>query len=163
MWFKYPILFVLFYFFAILQNSFFVHFAFFGAIPNIVFILFLLLVFFEKRNIYASVAIYAIFAGLFLDLFSSPRFAISSVILLVIGFMVKKIQLQLREKEGDKFPLVYFLPIFFVSLLTFNIFSGILSGLIFKFNYGIIAELAYNLLGALIGFYTYKTFLKKHR
>jgi len=52
MWIKPLVAVILFYFSAILQNSFFAHFIFLGASLNLIFIFFFLFVFFEKQGAY---------------------------------------------------------------------------------------------------------------
>ena len=49
-WQKTLVVIILFYIFALLQSSFFVHFSLLGAVPNLVFAFFALLVFFEKKG-----------------------------------------------------------------------------------------------------------------
>ena len=70
MWLKSILIFFLFWLFAIAQNSFFAHFNLFGAVPDIVFILFFLLVFFESFENYYQIIFYAVVAGFFADIFS---------------------------------------------------------------------------------------------
>lgn len=156
MWFKYIIIVFLFYLLAILQNSFFVHFNLFGATPNLVFILFFLLVFFEKNNASYKIIFYALFAGLFSDFFLSTYFGASIIIFLLIGFSVKKIQTLLKERENNQFPLIYFLPLFLVFLvLHISLFEG--------FSPSLIPETAYNLFTAIIAFYAYKKLFAKYK
>ncbi|MGA2417823.1 MAG: rod shape-determining protein MreD [Candidatus Staskawiczbacteria bacterium] len=166
MWIKYFIIIVLFYFLEILQNSFFVHFNLFGAIPNLVFVLFFLLVYFDDSKNYYQIVFYAISAGLFLDLFSSTYFGVSITLLLLIGFLIKKAQAVLQEKKNNKFPFVYFLPLFIISLLVYSL---LLAFFLYKFNIikiissingGFAAEIVYDLLFASITFYIYKKFLQ---
>ncbi len=165
MWLKSIFIFFLFWFFAILQNSFFVHFSLFGAAPNLVFVLFFLILFFEKRNSYFQIIFCAILAGLFLDFFSYTYLGTSIVLLLIIGFLAKSVQSSLQEKRNDKFPFIYFLSLFFVSII---IYKSLLAVMINKFNLtqfilipnlAIGADVVYNLLIASIAFYLYKKFL----
>lgn len=164
MWLKYLITIILFYLFAVLQNSFFAHFSLFGATPNLVFTLFFLLVFFEEKNNLIVVIFYAITAGLFLDFFSATYFGVSIILLLLIGFFVKKAQAMLQEKKDNKFPFAYFLPLFVASLLAYDLvfyifLSRFAMGQVFLiFNRGVIAEIIYNLFFACIAFWVYKKF-----
>ncbi len=169
MWQKPVIIILLFYFFVLLQNSFFTHFNLFGAIPNLVFILFFLLVFFEGRSkgfLAHSETNYQVFfiaaiAGIFLDIFSYTYIGPSIVILIMVGFLLKKIQSLLKNKE-DKNPFVYFLPLFLVSLLLYGILSGLYfhfldpNKIITSFGIGTILTIIYNLLIVSVLFYIYK-------
>lgn len=153
MWYKYLIFFLLFYFFAILQNSFFAHFALFGSAPNLVFIFFFFLVFFSDKNNYSQILALAIFAGFFLDIFSSIYFGTLIAVLLLIAFSCKKIQGLLKEKKGSEFPFIYFLPLFLAMFLFYLFVAGS-----FSFSDGFIAEIIYNIIFSSIIFYIYKKF-----
>jgi hypothetical protein len=161
----------LFYFFALLQNSFLIYFDLFGAIPNLVFILFFLLVFFEKKNKvgqtynnYIVVSI-AILAGTFSDIFSYVYLGISIIILMIIGITLKNIQLALMNTE-ENYPFIYFLPLFIISLLVYNfvldlyIFAEEPIKIITFFSIGTVISLIYNLFIASVLFYIYKKGLK---
>lgn len=169
MWAKYLIIVILFYFFAVLQNSFFVHLNLLGTTPNFVFIFFLLLVFFSARGGPAfgwEEIFYAITAGLFLDVFSSAHLGASVVMLIIIGFLTKKICLLLSEKN-DKYPFAYFLSLFFISFIIYNLFFGLYFFWVFgkdfvDINWRLAAGLIYNLLSASVIFWVYKIFFS-HR
>jgi rod shape-determining protein MreD len=167
MWVKPLIIIILFYFFAVLQNSFFAHFSLLGTAPKLVFIFFLLLVFFVKNNDYRNIFFFAVLAGFFLDVFSYSYIGISIVLLIFIGFLAKKVHALLQEKEGNKFPFVYFLPIFVVSLAIYEALLRIildkfsLSLILFDFNLVFVAGLVYNSVIASVGFYLYKNFAYK--
>lgn len=156
MWVKYLITIILFYFFALLQSSFFAHFNFFGAFPNFVFILFFLLIFFDKETNYYKIFFYSAIAGILLDFFSYAYFGISVVLLFCIGILLKKIQSALLQRQ-DKYPVIYFLPLFLISFIFYEAF--------FTTNIGFesVAEIIYNLIFAWIGFYVFRYFLtNKH-
>jgi len=155
MWYKYLIITVLLYLFAVMQNSFFVHFSFFGAVPNFVFIIFFTLIFFTKNDNYCQIAFVAAASGLFLDIFSYMRFGTSIIFLLAIGFIFKKIQSMLQMNRSSDFPLIYFLPIFTVMLAVYSLILNRAG-----FNIVFAAELIYNLFFATIAFYIYKRFLR---
>ncbi len=144
------ILFIIFFFyiFALLQNSFFIHFNFFGSAPNLIFVFFFLLVFFEKDNFYQIIFL-GFLAGLFLDFFSYNYIGPSIVLLIVIGLLAKKTQLLLKNME-NKFPFVYFLPIFLVSSVAYQILAAM------SFDLRIIVQATYNLFFAIIGFSIFK-------
>jgi hypothetical protein len=135
-----------------MQNSFFVHFNLFGAIPNIVFILFFVLVFFSRQGrdpaVSGEIIFYAISAGLFLDFFSYTYFGVSIFLLMFFGVATKKIQSMLQEKVNDKFPFVYFLPFFLGSLIIYNLLLNVFS----------VTGIIINSLIACIFFYIYNKF-----
>ena len=163
----YIIIFFLFYLFAILQNSFLVHFNLFGVIPNLVFILFFILVFFEKPKNYYAICFYAITAGFFLDVFAYSYFGVSIVLLLFIGIASKQIQSTLQESKSDSFPMTYFSALFVASLLIYNILKEVfldkfsIKAILISFNFSSITGLIYNLIIACIAFYIYKKFFNK--
>ncbi len=148
----------LFYVFALLQNSFLNHFAFFGATPNLVFILFFLLIFFvpRGRNFLDDyqLVLWAVIAGFFLDVFFYSYMGLSIVLLLVIGISVKKTQSLLKNRE-NKFPFVYFLPLFVVFFLIYKILFTM------SFDLRIIAEVIYNMIFATIGFFIFRKYVQE--
>ncbi len=173
MWAKALIIILLFYFFAVLQNSFLVHFNIYGTIPNIIFIFFFLLIFFEGRKSYYQIISWSIVAGFFLDVFSSSYFGVSIAVLLLIGILTKKIANSLKERR-DEYPFVYFVPLFLGFFMSYEIILR----LCFYFlnqNYSVLnlswvfcIEIIYNLALAFLGFYIYpvrnswlKNFLKR--
>lgn len=152
MWLKYLITIILFYFFAVLDNSLFAHFGLFGVVPNLVFILFYFLIFFEQKNNYYEIIFYSTIAGFFLDLFSPIYFGTSIVAMIIISLFTKKAQKLLRGGQKDNYPLAYFLPLFFISLLAYYL---LLKGPTFS----LLAETLYNLFFATIIFGIYKKFI----
>jgi len=165
MWKKYLIIIILFYLFALLQNSFFVHFALFGASPNLVFALFFLLLFFERGGIYKVIFLSAI-AGIFLDLFSDYYLGVSVLLLSLLAFLFKKLLALLRnDEEGAQF--VYYLPLFIIFLFAYNAlfklfiyFFDASKGLMFL-SEETIPYLIYSSLVAALLFYVYKKFFAK--
>ena len=147
MWLKYLAVFILFYFFAVLQNSFFAHFISLGALPNFIFILFFLLTYFEKNNY--SIIYYAVLGGSFLDLFSAGYFGLSIILFLAAGFILKKIETLLKERQGDGYPFAYFLPLFFILFVIYDF--------ILKFDFNLL-EIICNLIIASAAFFIYKRF-----
>lgn len=144
---KYPIIILVFYLLAILQNSFLPHFNLFGAMPNIVFIAFFLLLFFSLPNSLEHI-FYSLTAGFFLDVFSNTYFGLSMISLFLIGFLTKKIQSLLKNIPGNDDPFIYFLPLFAVFFVFYSLVSSLggfsLPGLI------------YNIAVALFIFWFYK-------
>ena len=164
MWKKALVIIFLFYFFALLQNSFLIHYNFFGSYLNLVFILFFLLIFFSAQGANAQarpasgweVIFFAIIAGFISDIFSYNHFGISVVLLLCLGFLLKKAQSSLNLKE-DKFPFAYFAPLFFVFL---GLYNATLMGSAHFFNLPFFVNLLLNLLAASLGFLIFKKFFK---
>lgn len=150
------IIILLFYFFAVLQNSFLAHFNIYGATPNIIFIFFFLLMFFEGQKSYYQIISWSIAAGFFLDVFSSSYFGVSIAILLLIGILTKKIVNSLKEKR-DEYPLVYFAPLFLGFFISYEIILPLRA---FNFSWTIYIEIIYNLILAFLGFYIYKLFIR---
>lgn len=156
---------LLFYFFAILQNSFFVHFLFFGIAPNLIFIFFFLLVFFNIQKKYYNRIIFALIAGFLLDIFSEIHFGISIFLLVVLGFFINKIKKSLMEKD-EKHPFSYFAFLFSISLLLYEIISILYLNFMSKYNLlellniKFLWSIIYNLIFATLGFFIYKK-LKK--
>jgi cell shape-determining protein MreD len=143
---------ILFYFLALFQHTFLTHYSLMGVVPNLVFILFFLLVFFETKHSYSKVLFYSVIAGFILDIFSSIYFGESIVILIVIGFMTKRIQGTLKN-IGDGYPFRYFLPLFFVLILFYDALLGSL------ISSNFLPTIIYNLIIASIFFWTYKKYI----
>lgn len=156
----------LFYFFALLQNSFFVYFNFLGSVPNFVFILYFTLIFFEKKDGYYATIFYAILAGLFLDIFSANSLGISIALLIIIGLLTKKIQSLLNEKKED-YPFGYFISLFLISFLVYDLlFKACIyflnpNFIALYFNFKFLAEILYSLIFAAISFFIFKKLLKQ--
>jgi rod shape-determining protein MreD len=144
-----------------LQSSFLVHFNLFGAVPNLVFILFFLTIFFTKERINYTTIIYAVVAGLFLDIFSYTPLGLSIVLLLIISYLEKNIQNYLKEGK-DNYPLTYFLPIFLIFFVLYNILVMIFlrfidsSRIAINFGPSFLGAIIYNLFFATIGFWVFK-------
>jgi len=160
MWKKLLIIFFSFYIFALLQNSFLTYFNFFGAVPNLVFILFFLLAYFEKGDNYQIIFL-ALIAGAFLDIFSYSYLGPSIVSLMIVGFLLKKSQALLKNRE-DNYPFFYFLPLFAIFLLVYNLFLSLClhffdpSRLAVNFGFGDVFMIIYNMVLASAAFYIYK-------
>jgi len=160
-WIKYLIVVLIFYLFAILQSSFFAHFNLFGAVPNLVFIFFILLVFFERKRNIAAFVFYSVAAGIFLDISSSSILGISVVFLLIVGSLLKIARSFFRE-GNDKYSFLYFLGLFLTSFLIYVFltelyfyFSKPFNALI-NLNWKIFADITYNLFFSVVFFLIYK-------
>ena len=165
MWKKPLVIILLFYIFALLQSSFFYYFSFFGIVPNLVFILFFLLVFFEKKSSDYKIILFAVIGGILLDILSYTYLGPSIVLLIAIGFLLKNIQLLLKNRQ-DSHPFVYFLPLFIIFLLAYSTLMDLClyflnpSKVIFYFDAKIFLSLFYNSLIASLLFFIYKKWRK---
>ena len=162
MWLRLLIIFLLIGFLGILQNSFLVHFNIIGAIPNLIFILFFLVVFFEESERYIQGIFSAIAVGFFLDILSSSYFGIAIVLLLIFVFIIKHL-LSLLKKTKDKYPVVYFAPLFVLFFIVFNLFLTIAiyflnsEQIMSRLSWVFLINIVYNLVFAIFGFYIFKT------
>lgn len=153
-WQKYLIVIMAFYFFALLQNNFITNFIFLGTVPNLVFALFLIIVFFLGKNVGYEVVFLSLIAGFFLDIFSYSYIGFSIISLLVIGFLLKKIQSALKNTD-EEYPFSYFLPLYLSGLAVYE--SLIHASIIFDLRF--VIGIAYSLIFASGFFYVYKKFL----
>lgn len=77
-----------FYFLALIQTSFMVHFSVWGLIPNLIFLLVIVWNIFEKSK--NNFGIYqATMAGFFLDIFSSRVIGFNVIILIFLAVIIK--------------------------------------------------------------------------
>lgn len=153
------IIFLLFGFLGILQNSFLAHFNIIGATVNLVFILFILAVFFSasgKPGLSWEDLFYCATAGFFLDVSPRSFFGMSVIFLLIIAFFVKYGLSQLKITK-DKYPIAYFAPLFLISFIVYNLFLAVSAG--FNLNWAFLIGIVYNFVFALFGFYIYKKFV----
>ncbi|MBI1866140.1 MAG: hypothetical protein HY005_02545 [Candidatus Staskawiczbacteria bacterium] len=158
-----PVIFLLFGLLGIFQTGFFTHFNIMGASLNLIFILFYIIVFFENSKKYIQGIFSAFTAGFFLDIFSSFYFGTSFICLLIIAFILKHMLELLRKKKGE-YPITYFISLFVLSFIIYNLFLAISVYLLNShmkvslLNWIFVIEIAYNLLFAVFGFYIYKKF-----
>ena len=161
MWYKYLIIAFSFYIFALLQSSFFPHFNLWGAAPNLVFIFFILLVFFENENRRFQILDYAFMAGLLLDIFSTTDIGVSVVLLAGLGLGVNWAQ-TLLFGGNDQRPFSYFMLLFFVSFLAYDLLLNFyfypmnIRAMNTAFGLGMAGRLVYSLVFAAGFFLVYK-------
>lgn len=185
MWLKYPIIIFVFFTLVLMQNSFLPYFSVEGVIPNVVFILFFILIFFEKRNEYyeehriplfivklwQSEGLFtSVIAGFFLDLLSPSYllggrqfFGMSIISLLIIYFLTKTVVYFLIEKQ-DKYFIFYFLSVFLFSFFIYTVLLSFFSNYFYfklYFNKAIFVSFLYNLIFTYCSFYIYKKFIEK--
>ncbi len=165
---------ILFYIFALLQNSFFVHFNLFGVVPDIVFILYFSCAFFlpkifhypDRYGIFWTTFL-AVTAGFFSGIFLYPNLGLSIICFVVVGFILRQIQLSLLRKDG-RYPFLYFLSLFIISLLGYYLLVGVSANfltppkfLVF-FTSKTIFSVIYDSVLAVIFFYIYDIFSKNN-
>lgn len=166
MWRKILVITILFFLLVLVQNSFFAHFKLFGAVPNLVFVLFFLLAFFKGKAVSYSVIFYAVVAGFFLDIFSFTYLGPSIILLAGLAFLLKKIQALLKNQQ-DQHPVIYFLPLFVIFLSLYKILLTIILGLLgplhtkIALDWQFFAGIGYSFLFAVIAFYIYKFLSEK--
>lgn len=152
MWFKYPIFIIALILAAIVQSSFWPYLAIAKTVPNLIFIVFFIIIFFEKNSEYMLGFFMALLAGFLLDIILSLNFGISIASLLVIYIVYKIVSRFLKEAQGKSLTL-YFAGMFSVAFLVYHVIAGTPT----------IYGLLYSLAMAMIGFYFYKTFFYKNR
>jgi rod shape-determining protein MreD len=163
MWLKLLLITLVFFLVACVQNSFLPHTTIMGVAPNIIFILFFVLVFFEKKDAYYRGFFLAIIAGFISDLFLSSYFGASIISFLATYLAIKTMLYFLKERQ-EKYLLVYSIPMF---LLCLAIYNSLLYALV-HFPYikvtvdkNILIELLYNTVVALVVFFLAKTIYYK--
>lgn len=157
MWFRFFIIMLFLFTAYILQTSFLPYFTILGAVPDLVFVIFFLVIFFEPERVYSQGLFTAPVAGLFLDMASNSYFGIYILSLLIIYFLNKVMHHFLREDRHIHL-IFYFVGVFFVSFVAYQ---GLLyaSSLIFNFEFNVNVVLMrfwYGLIVASIGFYIFK-------
>jgi len=172
MWKRILAIIALFYLFALLQNSFFVHYSLLGAVPDLVFVLFFGLVFVPIKNLrYFEIGgayriiFLAVCAGFFMDTFMYPYLGPSIISFLIIGFALRRVQLVLLNKDG-RYPFLYFLVIFIISLLGYYMLLGLIANRLSPFKFlaffppKIIFCIIYDSIFATVFFYIYNAMYK---
>lgn len=154
-WLKYFIIGTLFFVFSLLQASFFPYFIIMGAVPNLVFTLFFIIIFFEHSHRHALLMGTAIIAGIISDMFLGSPFGVCISAFLIIHFLYLFIGHFLRDSQSDHL-IFYFVGMFSTLFLVYYGLLYLL-GIFFPFESGFGATtfigLAYSLVFALVGFY----------
>ena len=87
---KYLFFIIFFYFLALLESSFFIHFKFFSFLPSLILISQILITLFEDPN--KNLAMFSAFwAGFFWDIFSGRRLGVGIVSMFALSFFLKLI------------------------------------------------------------------------
>ena len=162
-WPNYIVIFIVLFIASLLQVSFFPYFAILGSVPNLVLVVFFLVIFFEPQQFYMQGSFTAIVAGLFLDIFLPSQFGVSIVSLLGIYLLNKLMHYLLREGK-DAYAIFYFIGTFAVSFILYEILLYIFS-LFFPFEHSSlliwVISLPYSLAFVCIGFYGTKQLFSK--
>ena len=163
MWLRLLIIFLLLAILGILQTSFLAHLNIMGVGPNLIFILYFLVFFFEEPQKYIQGIFSAVVAGFFLDTFSPFYFGVSIILLLIVNFILKYV-LSLLKKTKNKYPIAYFTALFILSFIIYNLMLTIVVYFLNSprimpvLKWIFLIEIVYNLIFALSVFYIYKKF-----
>ncbi len=164
MWLKYPIIILLFLLLTLFQVSFLPHVSSVVMAPDLVFLFFFLLIFFQSPNQYSESIVVTVIAGFMLDIFLMPYSGVATVSLLLTLVIIQTAFYFLKERQG-KYVAFYFIAVF---LIAFTFYHAIIFLFIHSFhtpallplnNIGI--ELVWNLAIALIAFGVAKMVIKK--
>ena len=166
MWKKISIIIILFCLFAVLQSSFFVNFNLFGAVPNLIFVLFFTLCFLDKNRSYYYILFMALFGGFLLDIFSYSYLGPSVIILIILGLLLHKTQSLLADSDGN-YPFIYFMPMFVIFLVVYYLLAGAYSffidsnKIITPFGLTTLYSIIYNCIFAIILYFLLKNIWPK--
>lgn len=172
--FQYSLLFLVFYFFALLQLSFLPHLSIYNVQFDFIFIAVFLLNFFGPSSISNiqkpgdNMGLWAgVVGGLLLDVFSSLPFGIFTFSFLGVGLLIRKTQLLFRKSN-----IVSFLVVFLLSFLFYKISVTVLTALfvlffvrkfffVFPFRSLFFYEFLFNLILTVLGFLVFKLYESK--
>ena len=169
MWFfKYPIIISAFIITALFQNSFLSYFIMAGFIPNLLFVLFFILIFSEQSHKYYGGFFTVMMAGFIIGLFAPFYFGTAVASLLLVFIFLKTIFYFLKERKNE-YLLLYFIPLFLISFALYNISIYVFMNfphLQFNLGRNHFIELIYNAVWAILLFSLYlyaNNFPKKDR
>lgn len=161
MFFKQLVFIFLFFIFFFAQTSFLPGFNIISPVPNLVFILFFLIIFFEEKKIRIHSFFPELAAGFFLGIPPVSFFVLPVILLSVIHFLKETMDYFLEKTQG-KYAIFNFIFLFSVCFVLYNaLMGGISLLLIFQFNFGlhIFQNLIFNVIFAIVGFYIWKTII----
>ncbi|MBU1046078.1 hypothetical protein KJ616_03110 [Patescibacteria group bacterium] len=128
--------FIVFYFLAVFQAGYLIHFKIAGGIWNPLLVAIIFLNFFEKKEDKSGLVAGGL-AGFYLDLFSSYFLGFFTLIGILVAFAIKYVKPLLETKRFVSFALVLFSGLFFYEMvltvalitrgLSFNVFSIIIN------------------------------------
>src|SRR3989344_1429015 len=155
--FKYPLIVLLFLLLLLIQFAFLPRLAIMGAAPNLVFVLFFVLVFFEKPYAYVWGIFFTVLVGFGLDIFFSLYFGPFIISLLLAYGVVKIYKHFFGEKRGN-FLFIYFAALFLLCLGLFEAVSygiGNFSVAPLRVNQYFFMSVFLNVVSASVGFFLY--------
>jgi len=144
--------FLFFYILVLVENSFFVHFKLFGGVANLVLLAIILIIFFEKPKATSGIIIAAI-GGFYLDLFSDFWIGTSVFLLVILGFLAKKILDLFHQRK-----VIHFILVFLLIFLGYSIGISVINAVVKSSFHCYLRELSlagviYNLILGLFCFY----------
>lgn len=160
MWFKYPLLILALLLLGLLQSSFLAYFGIMGIVPNLIFIVFFTVIFFESKHTYEFGFWAAIISGFFVDIVFGYYFGISIGVMLSI-YLLHKTTVHFFKETRDRFSIFYFIPIFLAFLVIYHALLYVILTVLrmpinMRLDVSFIVLLMYNLIFALAAFYLYR-------
>lgn len=158
MWFKYPIILLLFLITALFQAGFLPYFSIMNVAPNLLFILFFIVVFLKAEKDYYYEFFLVITAGFFLDIFFNGRLGVS-ILSLFILYLAIQFTRHLLEEYQDEYFVGYYVLSFLVCFFAYGfLIQLLLHPLTIGMNVGIVTlvQILYNVTVALLGLYAYE-------
>ena len=143
---------------ALLQMSFVGYISIFGAVPNLLFIAFFIIIFLEKQDEYYRGFLEVITAGFLLDVVTASYFGIAITALLAVYLFKKAVFYFIRDIQ-DAYLILYFLPLFISSLLVYDAIVygfSLLLDFNMSFSWVWMVALWYNAIVATVMFYLYQ-------
>ncbi len=154
---KYFLTLLSFFVVSVFQTSFLAFFKISGGAANLIFLLFIALVYFLGTKDYNYGLFLSIIAGFFSDVFSNLFFGFSVIVFIALFLSVKYIFYIIKESDQTN-SIVYFLAVFSGCFLTYGIILRVALGDI-AINKIFLAGFLYNLFLAYCIFYLFN-FLK---
>ena len=136
---------ILFYFLAIIQISFLVHYQIRGGLLNLVLISIILFNFFEKRENKSGIIIAGV-GGLYLDIFSPYFPGLFALLGIAIAFLIRMLKPFFETKKFVSFVIVLFIALFFYEIVL------TLATLIYGFYFNIFSLIYNFLVGTIVYF-----------
>jgi|GEM_PF-5379075 len=146
---------------TLLQMSFLPGLMPFGIVPNLAFVIYFCVIFFEDPSRYQDGLMVTIAAGFFLDVFFSPMFGVAIGSLLAIYALVKVSYHFLNDQQG---PLLFFsfVILFVIGIVAYSAAIEYATGSpIIGNSAALLVTVAYNLLAACLGFYGYQISIRR--
>jgi len=157
------LLFAVFFLASLVQVSFLPYFSISGALPNVIFTVFFLSIFFANTKSYAFGLFVCIIAGFFLDLISSFYFGVSMAALLGV-YAAYHLSFGVLHQRNESARIFYFLAYFAAALVVYNALLWLLLKVMGSQLYvgiPLVISMPYSLLLGIIGFYVVNQFVPK--